>query len=72
MSGVHKRSPIKLRCVDPFLMLDEFNVGLPAGFPDHPHRGFEAITYMLPIAAEHFTHEDSCGSGEWPLEVPSS
>lgn len=26
--------------LDPFLMLDHFNVKLPAGFPDHPHRGF--------------------------------
>ena len=32
--------------LDPFLMLDYFHVKLPAGFPDHPHRGFETITYM--------------------------
>ncbi|KAF4318020.1 hypothetical protein BBO99_00005321 [Phytophthora kernoviae] len=30
----------QLRNLDPFLMLDEFNVGLPGGFPDHPHRDF--------------------------------
>ena len=33
--------------MDPFLMLDYFNVKLPAGFPDHPHRGFETVTYLL-------------------------
>ena len=30
----------ELRRLDPFLMLDYFHVKLPAGFPDHPHRGF--------------------------------
>lgn len=29
-----------LKDLDPFLMLDFFKVKLPAGFPDHPHRGF--------------------------------
>lgn len=43
---------------DPFLMLDEFRVAAPAGFPDHPHRGFETVTYMLSGA---FRHEDFCG-----------
>jgi redox-sensitive bicupin YhaK (pirin superfamily) len=30
-------------------MLDEFSVSKPAGFPDHPHRGFETVTYMLDV-----------------------
>ncbi|CAM9815174.1 unnamed protein product [Chrysoparadoxa australica] len=34
-------------------MLDEFNVSKPAGFPDHPHRGFETVTYMLQGEVEH-------------------
>ena len=32
-----------LRSLDPFLLLDEFKVRKPAGFPDHPHRGFETV-----------------------------
>ncbi|RCV39968.1 hypothetical protein SETIT_9G013900v2 [Setaria italica] len=48
----------ELRNLDPFLMLDEFSVSKPAGFPDHPHRGFETVTYMLEGA---FTHQDFAG-----------
>ncbi|HUR62492.1 MAG TPA: pirin family protein [Candidatus Thermoplasmatota archaeon] len=49
--------------IDPFLMLDEmgpidFEPGARAGFPDHPHRGFETVTYMLEGA---FQHRDSHG-----------
>ncbi|OWY96975.1 Pirin-like protein [Phytophthora megakarya] len=43
-------------------MLDEFNVGLPGGFPDHPHRGFETVTYMLPTSKGHMRHEDFLGN----------
>jgi redox-sensitive bicupin YhaK (pirin superfamily) len=47
---------------DPFLMLDEFFSDDPddylAGFPSHPHRGFETVTYMLD---GHMRHEDSFG-----------
>ncbi|XP_061375690.1 pirin-like protein [Gastrolobium bilobum] len=45
----------ELKYFDPFLVLDEFSVTAPAGFPDHPHRGFETVTYMLQGA---LTHED--------------
>ncbi|XP_002992823.2 pirin-like protein isoform X1 [Selaginella moellendorffii] len=48
----------ELRQLDPFLMLDYFTVSPPAGFPDHPHRGFETVTYMLEGA---FTHQDFAG-----------
>src|SRR5271163_5122996 len=48
--------------VDPFLMLDEFYSDNPedyiAGFPAHPHRGFETVTYMLD---GHMRHEDHLG-----------
>lgn len=47
----------ELSMLDPFLMLDEFSSDNPndyiAGFPDHPHRGFETVTYMLHGVMEH-------------------
>ncbi len=50
------------RRLDPFLMLDAFGTDDPrdyiAGFPDHPHRGFETITYMI---AGRMRHRDSAG-----------
>jgi redox-sensitive bicupin YhaK (pirin superfamily) len=48
-----------LRHLDPFVLLDDFDVAEPAGFPDHPHRGFEAFTYML---EGEFEHADSLGN----------
>ncbi len=49
--------------VDPFLMLDEFSTENPhdyiAGFPAHPHRGFETVTYMI---EGHMLHEDHLGN----------
>ncbi|XP_030058176.1 pirin [Microcaecilia unicolor] len=49
----------ELRNLDPFLMLDEFKGGKPAGFPDHPHRGFETVSYLL--SGGSMAHEDFCG-----------
>ncbi|KAF9125078.1 hypothetical protein BGX30_000624, partial [Mortierella sp. GBA39] len=48
----------ELRNHDPFFMLDEFSVDKNGGFPDHPHRGFETVTYML---EGQFQHEDFAG-----------
>ncbi|MDI1309713.1 MAG: pirin family protein [Methylotenera sp.] len=49
--------------LDPFLMLDEFSSenadDYIAGFPDHPHRGFETVTYMLD---GHMLHQDHLGN----------
>ena len=48
--------------LDPFLMLDAFGSDAPddyiAGFPDHPHRGFETVTYMI---AGRMRHRDNTG-----------
>ena len=38
---------------DPFVLWDNFNIGPDNGFPTHPHRGFEAITYMFTGSIEH-------------------
>ena len=50
------------RRLDPYLMLDEFRSDDPndylGGFPDHPHRGFETVTYML---AGQMRHRDNSG-----------
>ena len=49
--------------LDPFLMLDAFRNDNPddyiGGFPDHPHRGFETVTYML---AGRMRHRDNAGN----------
>lgn len=53
----------QLDLIDPFLMLDRFDAEDPnayiAGFPDHPHRGFETVTLMLD---GRLRHKDSTGS----------
>ncbi len=53
----------RLQHFDPFLMLDHFGSDDPdqyiAGFPDHPHRGFITLTYMLD---GHMLHQDSMGN----------
>ena len=59
--------------LDPFLMLDEFSSDNPgdyiAGFPAHPHRGFETVTYMLD---GHLRHEDHLALGSrWPSALRS-
>ena len=60
--------------LDPFLLLDEFKSDRPddylAGFPDHPHRGFETVTYMLAGSMRHQDHvgnrgELIAGSVQW-------
>ena len=59
------------RRLDPFLMLDAFGTDNPGdyigGFPDHPHRGFETVTYML---EGRMRHRDSAGNEG--LLVPGS
>jgi redox-sensitive bicupin YhaK (pirin superfamily) len=55
----------RLDMVDPFLLLDhmgpsDYAPGEAVGAPDHPHRGFETVTYMLEGA---FEHKDSSGGG---------
>ncbi|MBX9812384.1 MAG: pirin family protein [Burkholderiales bacterium] len=65
-AGVKLRRSIgssQFQRLDPFLMLDEFGTENPddyiAGFPSHPHRGFETVTYMLD---GHMLHEDHLGN----------
>lgn len=64
-AGVRLRRLIggpELDMLDPFLMLDAFRSDDPndyiAGFPPHPHRGFETVTYLL---AGRMRHRDSAG-----------
>src|SRR5207244_12783590 len=51
--------------LDPFLMLDHFSTenadDYIAGFPAHPHRGFEPVTYMLDGHMQHKDHLDNTG-----------
>ena len=65
-AGVHLSRSLgsaALPLLDPFLMLDEFHSDRPEdyvkGFPSHPHRGFETVTYMIEGAMEH---RDSLGN----------
>ena len=65
-AGFVVRRPLpseELEMVDPFLLIDEmgpvdYAPGEAVGAPDHPHRGFETVTYSL---AGEFEHEDSAG-----------
>jgi redox-sensitive bicupin YhaK (pirin superfamily) len=47
------------RNYDPFVLWDDFNITPGSGFPDHPHRGFEAITYLFNGSIRH---EDNLGN----------
>ena len=62
-AGVNIRRVSGIDELDPFLLLDEFGSDDPddyiAGFPEHPHRGFETVTYMLDGCMEH---RDSVGN----------
>jgi len=69
--GVKLRRIIGIKAVpdiDPFLMLDHIdNALLPNGFPDHPHRGFETVTYVTKgkLLHEDFKgHKGEIGEGE--------
>ncbi|KAG0283268.1 hypothetical protein BGZ96_012358 [Linnemannia gamsii] len=57
----------ELRNHDPFLMLDEFDSDATVGFPDHPHRGFETVTYMIEGQVQHEDfagHKGTIGPGD--------
>ncbi|MDH3939503.1 MAG: pirin family protein, partial [Xanthomonadales bacterium] len=53
----------ELNMLDPFLLLDAFESDQPqdyiGGFPSHPHRGFETVTYLL---AGRMRHKDNAGN----------
>jgi redox-sensitive bicupin YhaK (pirin superfamily) len=55
----------RLQMLDPFLMLDHFDsadaADYLAGFPDHPHRGFETVTYMLEGRMRHADNKGHSG-----------
>ena len=55
----------QLQMLDPFLMLDHFDsadaADYLAGFPDHPHRGFETVTYMLEGRMRHADNKGHSG-----------
>lgn len=55
----------ELQVLDPFLMLDKFHSDNPgdylAGFPEHPHRGFETVTYMVDGRMRHKDNKGHSG-----------
>ncbi len=63
LPGAGLRGSEAFRIMDPFLLMDHFGPmvlepGTDAGFPPHPHRGFQTLTYMMQGA---FRHRDSTG-----------
>lgn len=62
---IHRAFPIpQIEDIDPFLLLDrmgpiDYRPGDSTGFPDHPHRGFETVTYLL---SGQMQHKDSFGN----------
>ncbi len=62
---IHRALPIpQIEDIDPFLLLDhmgpiDYRPGQNTGFPDHPHRGFETVTYLL---EGQMQHRDSFGT----------
>lgn len=61
--GLGQRGAEAFRAMDPFLLMDHFGPmvlppGSDAGFPPHPHRGFQTLTYLIQGA---FRHRDSTG-----------
>lgn len=61
--GQGQRGDAAFRAMDPFLLMDHFGPmvlapGTDAGFPPHPHRGFQTLTYLIQGA---FRHRDSTG-----------
>jgi hypothetical protein len=76
-AGVHLRRALggrALPMLDPFLLLDTWKSDDPndyaAGFPSHPHRGFETVTYMIDGAMEHRDNKGNQGrlgplSAQW-------
>src|SRR5579863_2763900 len=70
---VHRPFPVQgVLQVDPFLLIDEmgpvvYKPGEAKGAPDHPHRGFETVTYMIDGTMEHedwHGHRGSLRSGD--------
>ena len=64
------------RRLDPFLMLDAFRNENPddyiGGFPDHPHRGFETVTYMIAGRMRHRDSADGLGRARRADHPPGS
>jgi redox-sensitive bicupin YhaK (pirin superfamily) len=65
---VNRLMPVaKFRNFDPFVLWDHFTIEPGGGFPDHPHRGFEAISYLFQGALRHTdslgNHSTVCAGG---------